>query len=259
MKKIMVVLLVAMVGVAFGGKFEKSEYDKFIKAKDYAGLKTYITNNSQYGKDNKYFFVLAQLMVKANVDKTLTKSNVATQIPIICKQYGYIDNSIVSFLFNARQFFTGNMTIKQSALLAKNYYIDKKMTVYIPSMINVYITLEEYDNCINYIKGFTVNDEKKDTFLPLYASYKKLTVAQKLDLIKVITSDDKLTMYVVSAKDLNYIVEMVKTLNDPKYDEVIKPFILKLYRTFYNDNIQDSKWKQAVINLKFVMVSYGLQ
>lgn len=257
MKKIMVVLLMAMVGVAFGGKFEISEYNRFVKAKDFAGLKTYLATNNQYVKTNKYHFVLAQLYVKSYVDKTLTKSNAATQIPVICKQYGYADNMIIVFLYGSRNYISG-MTIQQSALLAKNYYVDKKMNIYVSTMVNIYVTLNEYDNCINYIKGFKVN--KTDAFLLLYASYKKLTAAQKLDLIKVITSDDKLTMYVVSAKDLNYIVEMVKTLNDPKYDEVIKPFIEKLNRAFYDKLLlNDNKWKQAIVKLNLIRKSYGLQ
>ena len=79
---------------------------------------------------------------------------------------------------------------------------------------------------------------------------------QKIALINVIGSDP--VLYISTAKDLTYVIEMVKTLSDPKYDEVVKPFINKLNRAFYDKITESDDWKQAVVKLNLVIKSYGL-
>lgn len=250
MKKIMVVLLVAMVGVAFGGKFEVSEYKKFVEAKDYAGLKAYIVTNNE---GNSLMYTLALLKVKGYLDKTLTKANFVQQVEKQCKANNLKDFSILTVLYQARNF-VPDLTPQEAALATKNYYMNKNMTYALPVMVNAYCALNQYDNCINYIKKFKRN--RGSQFTALFSHYKKMSNEQKIALINVIGSDP--VLYISTAKDLTYVIEMVKTLSDPKYDEVVKPFINKLNRAFYDKITESDDWKQAVVKLNLVIKSYGL-
>ena len=77
-KKMMVGLLIAMVGVCFGAKFERNVALNFITTKNFTKLSEYIKTNNEISNDDLYgssIYVLSEIMIGLN-DKSINADNV---------------------------------------------------------------------------------------------------------------------------------------------------------------------------------------
>ena len=185
MKKIMVVLLVAMVGVAFGGKFEISEYNRFVIAKDFAGLKTYLTTNNEYSDNYKRFFIQAQLVVKGRVDKTITKANFLSAIHEACVANKLDIDGEANILVAARHIVPEINFIQTANYIIEFYKNNQgKITTKNP-LFYAYFWTKNNDKMIEVVKSMkSVPKAIQNNFYG-----KKFTVDQAVEIVKMISED----------------------------------------------------------------------
>ena len=256
----MVGLLIAMVGVCFGAKFDSKEAEKLLKEKDYVKLQQYLQTNNEYDATykaiyNRYAFIV-RIMIKKDVNKSSILSLVKQEI-----KEGKLDCAqSVNLLLMSRVYIPELRQNYEFARLTKQFYEENKTQKYGASSNNAicsaYIHLKEFDNLLNFLNSLQENKIANVTCTMVNRSLKEFTTEQKITYFGMVSKNP--IKFIRTANDLILVIQQASKITDTKYDAVMKELYTKLNRAFYSKIVESDTWKQALVNLQLIMKPYNL-
>ena len=260
LKKFFVGLLIAMVGVCFGAKFNNAEANKLLNAKDYVKLQQYLQTNNEYDATYKAIYNRYAFIVRIMVKKDVNKSNILSLVKQEIKE-GRLDYAqSMNILFMSRVYIPELRQNYEFARLTKQFYEENKTQKYGASSYNAicsaYIHLKEFDNLLNLLNSLQENKIANATCAMVNRSLKEFTTEQKIAYFGMVGKNS--TKFVRTAKDLTSVVEQSSKITDTKYDAVMKELYTKLNRSFYSKITVSEEWKQALVMVNLQIKAYGM-
>jgi len=257
MKHLLIGFLSLMLTCGFAAEFKFKEANKLITQKNYVSLQEYLKTNNEYkSEQSKYQFAYCELYVKTAIAKEITKTNILSKINDELKAGKINYHYALPFLYGSRQIKELNISRLEAAMLTKTFYEQNITNIKTQelSVVAAFITLKEYDKLLAYLEKYQpVRSQVKEL---VFAIIKKFTDEQKITFIKMVTNN--CTKYIDNAARLSAFIDMLNTLNNQKYDEVVKPCLIILNRTYYSKISEGDTWKQALVKLQLTMKPYGL-
>jgi hypothetical protein len=210
----------------------------------------------------KFQFGYYQLITEIAIDKTITSQNILAKITeaVQTKKINYYFG--LKMLYDGRIFLNKDFTKENAAKLTKMFYetniaeIKTESTIP-PALIFAYLALKENDKAISLLNKIDENQfYAVSTRIFSKQGFVTFTADQKITLIKMVT--ENCTKFIKTGKHLKTFIDGLSTLNDPKYDDIIKPCLIKLNRTFYSKIGENDSWKPGLVSLQLIMKPYGL-
>ena len=259
MKHLLIGFLSLILTCGFAAEFRFEEAYKFVTNKNYLGLQEYLKTNNEYkSEQSKYQFTYCELYVKTTIAKEITKTNIVSKINDELKAGKINHRYSLTFLYSSRQIKELNISRLEAAMLTKTFYEQNSTNIKTQdlSVVAAFITLKEYDKLLAYLEKYQAALHPQIKKLVFSKGIKKFTVEQKITFIKMVTNNCK--KYIDNAAQLSAFIDMLNTLNNQKYDEVVKPCLIILNRTYYSKISEGDTWKQALVKLQLTMKPYGL-
>ena len=256
----MIGLLIAMVGVCFGAKFDSKEAEKLLKEKDYVKLQQYLQTNNEYDAKYKAIYNRYAFIVRIMIKKDVNKSNILSLVKQEIKE-GKLDCAqSVNLLLMSRVYIPELRQNYEFARLTKQFYEENKTQKYGASSHNAicsaYIHLKEFDNLLNFLNSLQENKISNVTCTMVNKSLKNFTTEQQINYFGMVSKNP--TKFIRTANDLILVIQQASKITDTKYDAVMKELYTKLNRAFYSKIVESDTWKQALVNLQLIMKPYNL-
>ena len=241
----------------FGGEFKWSEWAKLSDDNQKAA---YVKSNTEYNKEQTFSYFLAKLTVSAKVDKKVTSANMINSIDalvteskltgdqavllkyyLLCHGYWWCGLSKDDAYTSAITAIVNNSEIVNMLKQSKNGKI---------CLTHFYSNLKKYNDMVDILISL---DNPASAFVTavtynLGQSYYTKTINA---LIENATS-------VNNPNILKNVIRCINKLNNPAYDEQIKPLLIVLNRQCYPKIQISEDWKKAVVQLQLIMKTYGL-
>lgn len=260
MKKQICVMLCGVIAASvFGGEFKWSEWTKLSDDNQKAA---YVKSNTEYNKEQAFSYFLAKLVVSAKVDKKTTSANMINSIDALVTESKLTGDQAVllkCYLLHHGYWWCGLSKNKDDAYISAITAIvnnseivnmlkqSKEGKIFLACF---YSDLKKYNDSVDILISLNNSASAFVTAVTynLGQSYYTKTINA---LIENVTSVD-------SPNRLKDVIRCINKLNNPAYDEQIKPLLIVLNRQCYPKIQISEDWKKAVVQLQLLMKTYGL-